>query len=138
MSDDNAYEFPIDRSKIREFARATRTQNPAHEGASAVITPTFLTHARLAWEPLETSPMLELGFDLGRVLHGEETYEFHGPPPRAGQVLSVTSRLGERWEKEGRRGGTMRFAELINEFRGEDGELVATQVTTVIETGKQE
>lgn len=134
---DTAYEFPVERSKIREFAKATKTRNTAHEGPDAVIPPTFLTHARLSWEPSELSPIAELGFDLGRVLHGEEEYVFHGAPPRAGQTLQVTPRMGDRWEKEGKRGGVMRFAQIVNEFRDDSGELVATQTTTVLETGKR-
>ena len=50
--------------------------------------------------------------------------------------LSVTSRLGDRWEKEGKRGGVMRFARLITEYRDEAGTLVAEQRTTVIETAR--
>lgn len=136
MSD--TYEFPVERGKIREFATATKSRHPDHEGDDAVIPPTFLTHARLSWEPLEMSPALELGFDLGRILHGEEEYVFHGPPPRAGQTLHVSTRMGDRWEKAGKRGGTMRFAQMINEFRDDEGSLVATQTTTVLETGAKE
>jgi hypothetical protein len=131
-----SYEFPVERSKIREFAKATKSRHAAYDGPDAVIPPTFLTHARLSWEPLELSPAAELGFDLGRILHGEEEYVFHGPPPRAGQTLHVTTRMGERWEKAGRRGGTMRFAQMVNEFHDDAGVLVATQITTVLETGK--
>lgn len=132
------YEFPVERSKIREFAKATKSRHPDHDGPDAVIPPTFLTHARLAWEPPELSPAAELGFDLGRVLHGEEEYVFHGPPPRAGQTLHVSTRMGDRWEKEGKRGGVMRFAQMVNEFRDDAGTLVATQTTTVLETGGKE
>lgn len=137
MSDDQSYDFPVEQGKIREFAKATKTRNPAYAGSDAVIPPTFLTHARLSWEPSDLSPVAELGFDLGRVLHGEEEYVFHGPPPQAGQTLSVTTRMGDRWEKAGKRGGTMRFAQMVNEFRDDEGTLVATQTTTVLETGKK-
>lgn len=130
------YEFPIDRSKIREFARATKSRHPDHQGPDAVIPPTFLTHARLAWQPKELDPLTDMGLDLRRTLHGEEVYEFHGPPPTAGETLAVESRLGRQWEKDGRRGGTMRFAEIISDFRADDGRLVATQTTTVLETGR--
>ena len=73
---------------------------------------------------------------MRRVLHGEEEYIFHGPPPRAGQTLTVEARLGERWEKEGKRGGTMRFARVINEFRDAAGNLVAEQRSVVVETAR--
>ena len=129
------YQFPIERGKIREFARATKSTNDAHQGPDAVIPPTFLTHAGLAWEPQELNAARELGFDLGRLLHGEEEYVFYGPPPRAGRTLSVTTRIGDQWQKSGSRGGVMRFAQIVREFRDETGALVATQTTTAIETG---
>ena len=129
------YDIPIERGKIREFARAAGSRNPAYDGPDAVIPPTFLTTAANFWAgPGDQS--FDLGFELARVLHGEEEYEFFGPPPRAGQTLSASSRLGDRWEKEGKRGGTMRFARLVTEYRDEHGTLVAEQRTTVIETAR--
>ncbi|HEV2360128.1 MAG TPA: MaoC family dehydratase N-terminal domain-containing protein [Acidimicrobiales bacterium] len=130
-----SYEIPIERGKIREFARATQSRNPAYEGPGAVIPPTFLTTAQHFWAT-DFGHLAELGFNLARLLHGEEEYEFFGPPPHAGQTLTATSRLGDRWEKEGKRGGVMRFAKTITEFRDETGRLVAEQRTTIIETAR--
>lgn len=127
--------MPIERGKIREFARATQSRNPAYDGPDAVILPTFLTTAGNFWST-GARPIGELGFDLRRVLHGEEEFEFFGPLPRAGQTLTAASRLGEQWEKEGKRGGVMRFAKLVTEYRDQAGELVAEQRTTIIETAK--
>ena len=59
--------------------------------------------------------------DLRRVLHGGQEYMFHGPPPRAGQELTVQTRVAEIYEKEGKRGGTMTFVVTVTEFRDEDG-----------------
>lgn len=129
------YEVPIERGKIREFARAAQSHNPAYDGPDAVIPPTFLTTAGHFWQT-GAHPAADLGFELARILHGEEEYEFFGPPPHAGQTLTVTSRMGDRWEKEGRRGGVMRFAKLISEYRDASGTLVAEQRTTIIETAK--
>ena len=128
------YEWPIEFGKVREFAQAVKSDNPAHQGAAALIPPTFLTTARLVWEPAADSAISQLGFDMTRVLHGEEEYEFFGPPPRAGQTLEVQSRVEQRFEKPGGRGGTMRFAVVVNEFSDPSGTTVARQRTTVIET----
>jgi hypothetical protein len=130
------YEVPIERGKVREFARAAQSRQPAYDSVDAVVPPTFLTTAQNLWASVADIPAAELDFDLARVLHGEEEYEYFGPPPRAGTVLTATARLGERWEKEGRRGGTMRFARLVTEFRDPTGALVAEQRTTVIETAR--
>ena len=130
-----SYSIPIERGKIREFARAAQSRNPAYDGPDAVIPPTFLTTANNYWSDGDT-PAAGLGFELARILHGEEEYEFFGPPPRAGQTLTATGRVGDRWEKEGKRGGVMRFAKLVTEYRDDAGNLVAEQRTTVIETAK--
>jgi acyl dehydratase len=57
-------------------------------------------------------------------LHAEQHFEYHRPL-RPGDVLSATSRAGDRWEKEGR-SGKLRFTEHITEYRDEHGELVIT------------
>lgn len=127
----------IERGKIREFARAGQSTNPAYDGPDAVIPVTFLITAQSWWaDPSEPHPIQELGFDPARMLHGEEEYEFFGPPPRAGTTLDVTTRLADVWEKEGKRGGTMRFAKAVTEFRDAAGTLVAEQRTTIIETAR--
>lgn len=130
-----SFEVPIERGKIREFARAAKSRNPAYDGPDAVVPPTFLTTANNFWAEGE-SGFGGLDFELARVLHGEEEFEFFGPPPRAGPTLTATPRIGDRWEKEGKRGGVMRFAKLVTEYRDEAGNLVAEQRTTVIETAK--
>src|SRR5207248_2559579 len=127
------YEMPLERGKVREFARATQSRNRAYAGPDAVIPATFLTHARLAWEPRGDGQIDKLGFDMRRILHGEEEYVFHGPPPKVGQTLTVDTRTESRWEKEGKRGGTMRFARVVNEFRDAAGTLVAEQRSVVVE-----
>jgi hypothetical protein len=75
-----------------------------------------------------------VGFDRRRLLHGEQEYVFHGPPPRAGQTLTARDRIESRYEKPGRRGGTMRFAVVVTEYRADDGTLVAEARATYIET----
>lgn len=130
------YELPIERGKLREFALATQSTNPAYLEDRPVVPPTFLTTAFLTWEPDGEPGVDDLGFDAARVLHGEEEFTFHGPLPRAGQTLRVASRLGERTVKEGRRGGTMTIAEIVHEFEDEHGNKVATQRTVLVETAK--
>ncbi|MBW3667896.1 MAG: MaoC family dehydratase N-terminal domain-containing protein [Actinobacteria bacterium] len=131
-----SYEVPLERGKFREFALATKAESVAHFTDDPVMPATFLTVARLMWEPKDQNPMAGAGLDRRRVLHGEEEYAFHGPPPRAGQTLTVESRLDEQWEKTGKRGGVMRFVRVLTEFRDETGALVAEQRSTAIETAR--
>jgi len=125
---------PIERGKVREFARATGSGNPAYDAPDAPVPPTFLTTARAFWTVERTD--LGIDFELARLLHGEEEYEFFGPPPQAGEELTFEVRAGDRWEKEGKRGGKMRFAQIITEYRDGSGALRAVQRTTLLETTK--
>lgn len=125
------FEVPVERGKIREFAAAMQSEAPEYQGEDAVVPPTFLVSSSL-WAPPGSRP--DHGFDRRRLLHGEQEYVFHGPPPRTGQVLRASAHVAERYEREGKRGGTMRFAVLVTEFRDADGRLVAEQRMTVLET----
>jgi N-terminal half of MaoC dehydratase len=131
------YEMEVERGKIREFARATMSRNPDYlDDPVAVIPPTFLMSSGFWAPPGSPAPAAALNMNLARTLHGGQEFVFYGPPPRAGAKLTTTSRVDKVYEKEGRRGGTMRFAEAVTEFRDEGGKLVAESRTTVIETGK--
>lgn len=55
-------------------------------------------------------------------LHAEQHYEYL-KPVRAGDVLTSTTRPGEKWEKTGR-SGTLKFSENITEYFNEAGEMV--------------
>jgi hypothetical protein len=128
------YEMLVEQGKIREFAAATRPDGPgepAYHGPDAVVPPTFLVSGAL-WAPPDAR--VEVGFDRRRLLHGEQEYVFHGPPPRAGQTLTARDRIENRYEKPGKRGGTMRFAVVVTEYRADDGTLVAEARATYIET----
>ena len=125
------YEMVVERGKIAEFAAAMQSQSPAYTGPGAIIPPTFLMSSAL-WAP--EGAAVDVGFDRRRLLHGEQEFIFHGPPPRAGQVLKVSDQIVDRYEKPGKRGGMMRFAVVVTEYRGEDGTLVAEARKTLIET----
>ena len=125
------YEMVVERGKIAEFAAAMQSGNPAYAGPGAVAPPTFLISSAL-WAP--EGAAVDHGFDRRRLLHGEQEFTFHGPPPRAGQTLRVSEQVVDRYEKPGKRGGMMRFAVVVTEYRDADGTLVAEARKTLIET----
>jgi hypothetical protein len=135
MSRGIEYEVVVERGKIQEFAAAMQCDDPAYRGPHAIAPPTFLTSAAL-WAP--EGARVDVGFDRKRLLHGQQEYVFHGPPPRAGQVLRVVERIEDRYEKAGKRGGRMRFAVVVTEYRAEDGTLVAEGRSTLIETAPRQ
>lgn len=124
--------------KIREFARATKSQNPAYDGGAQgePISPaTFLMSAQF-WQTGENSPLSGVELNWERILHGEQEFRFFGPPPRAGDVLTGQARIDKVYEKAGKRGGTMAFTEQVTEFRDSTGKIVAELRSVMIETSK--
>jgi hypothetical protein len=133
---DEPRQLPIERGKIREFARACKTDNPDYvESRDAVVPPTFLTTTNF-WMGAGTSPLAQLGIDLKRLLHGGQEYVFHGPPPLAGTELTFQTRVDKIYEKEGKRGGTMTFVISETTFTNQRGEDVLKSRSTIIETAK--
>jgi hypothetical protein len=130
------FELDVERGKVREFARAVRATHPAFfDGDRPVSPPTFLT-TMFFWEHdvAEANPWSAVKMDPRRGMHAEQEYVFFGPPPRAGTRLHCRSRITDVYEKQGKRGGTLRFAVMVTEFRDGDGRLVAEARLTGVET----
>jgi acyl dehydratase len=130
--------FPIDESHVLQFARAVGDPNPiysdhhyaAQHGIGAILTPpTFMmagdhfdpTYSR---RPQPGIPWFGSGRGASGTpggtpqqtgFHAEQVFEYHRHPV-VGDVLRVSERAGRRWEKQGRRGGVLRFRETISEF----------------------
>ena len=65
------------------------------------------------------------------VIRGQDVTSFQ--PVQAGETLSVSEYIESTYEKEGKRGGTMRFAVVVTEFRDPSDTLVAEARATYIE-----
>ena len=134
------FEFPIEWSKVSEFARAIKDPNPVYYDAAIAekecggipIPPTFLQAAAF-WQNEESSPRLD--FDLRRILHGEQEFEFF-KPIFVGDLLTGVARLADIIEKEGGRGGKMTMMIMETEYTNQRGDKVATARSTLIETGQ--
>ena len=68
-------------------------------------------------------------------LHAEQEYTYHRQL-NPGDVLTAEAKPGKEWEKEGRRGGTLKFTEAITEYRDQNGELVITARSVGVTTEK--
>ena len=145
--------FPIEAGHIMMFARAIGDDNPVYydreqaarsEVGGIIAPPTFVQASAqydpdyplrprtgVTWHGSSRNPSgRESTSDApsaggGTRLHAEQHYEYHHPL-RPGDVLIPHVREGETWEKQGRRGGLLRFFETITEYRSEDGELVVS------------
>ena len=128
------FQVDVERGKVREFARATRSANPDYlDDPRPVVPPTFLT-TMIFWSGPESDPWQAVGMDQSRGLHAEQEFVFHGPPPRAGTTLTAQSRIESIETKAGRRGGELTFVVMVTEFRDPSGQLVAEARLTGVET----
>lgn len=71
----------------------------------------------------------------GTGLHAEQRFDYHRPM-KAGDVLAAESKPGRTWTKTGRRGGVLKFAEQVTEYRDAEGELVITATSVSVATEK--
>jgi hypothetical protein len=130
------FRMVVEEGKIREFAKAIKSANPAYLNDPVPYSPaTFLASATF-WQDAASSPWGDGRPPHERLLHGEQTFIFHGEPPRAGDVLICQARLGEPYVKAGRRGGELTFTEMTTEFRTQGGDLVAEAIATLIVTSR--
>ncbi|MDZ7729218.1 MAG: MaoC family dehydratase N-terminal domain-containing protein [Dehalococcoidia bacterium] len=148
------FKFPVDLSAIMLFARSlgdirpeySDPDSPEAKAVGGVVTPPTFVQSSSHWQPdypldltrPRTGPPPkhrgdEGGGGLGRGLHAEQHYEYHHPI-YAGDTLTVSTRPGERWEKEGRRGGKLQFSESITEYRNQDGVLCVTARSVGVQT----
>jgi hypothetical protein len=132
------FQWIVERGKISEFARACLNDGDAYDADGAVAPPTF-PQTTSFWQRRSGGaggrPRLARPFDPRRLLHGEQEFEYLRPL-RAGERLSGQTKLKDYYEKEGKRGGVMRFAVFETEFRDEAGDVVAYSRGTSIETAK--
>jgi len=127
----------VEEGKVREFARAVKSANPAYvaDGPQATSPVTFLASSAF-WQGPDASPWGDARLNWERILHGEQEFVFPGPPPAAGTELVAESRIDRVYEKEGKRGGTMTFVEAVTEYRDASGAVVAESRSTIIETSQ--
>ena len=142
-----SYEFPIEAGHIMAFARSLGDDNPRYfrdassdaVDASPTIAPPTFAQASVRFLPkvpsidradesvaisnTRESEGESIAVVEGNQLHAEQHFEYRRPVV-AGEVLRVTTRDGDTWQKEGRRGGTLTFKESFTEFVDADGDVV--------------
>ena len=154
--------FPVEASHIMMFARAIGDPNPVYadpdspeaRAAGGIVAPP--TFAMASWqfqpehplrpqpgkpwfgsgrEPTSAPPSKDDG-SRARGLHAEQHFEYH-QPMRPGMVLTATMKDGAKWEKESKRGGTLKFSESVTEFRdAATGDLVVTARMVGVQTAR--
>lgn len=129
-----AYEMPVERGKIREFAAATGATDPIYQGPNPPVPPTFLATS-MHWEPQDPPLAARLGLNMGRVLQGGQEYTYLDTLPRAGDVLHAETSVESVTEKSSSAGVAMTVIVVLTRFARPDGRVVAEGRATVIERG---
>jgi acyl dehydratase len=135
------FKMQVDWSKVREFARAIKDpsavyfdQDAAKKDLGGIPVPVTFLQTSAFWTDDTSSPGFG-GFDLRRILHGEQEFEFF-KPIFVGDTLTGVSKISDFYEKEGGRGGKMTFLVSETEYTNQKGEKVAISRSTLIETGQ--
>jgi acyl dehydratase len=132
-------EFPIERGKIAEFARAIESPESVYfdrEAARAAgfenvpAPPTYAMVSAFFSGP-GSRPRIDI--DMRYALHAEQEFEYFAPVV-AGDTLTGRTRLAGQHEKQGRRGGTMKFFVLETEYTNQRGEKVLAVRQTLLQT----
>lgn len=138
------FELPVPEDKIKEFALAVGSEDPVHfdvdaareRGFPAQLAPPTFTVSQIFPVPREKREQrLGANLDYARVLHGEQEFVYKRLPV-AGETLKGRMRISKDFEKEGKRGGSMRFVTYESVFTDADGEEVLTAFYTLLQTSQ--
>jgi N-terminal half of MaoC dehydratase len=148
--------MPVEATHILMFARAIGDDNPiyrdpeyaARSETGGIIAPPTFPRAVSQFDPdypMRPKPG-QKWFGSGKNptgldgpaptsggLHAEQHFEYHRQL-RPGDVLTVTTKDGPKWEKESKRAGKLLFQERIQEYRDQEGELVITARAVSVRT----
>lgn len=144
----------IERGPVSNFAKAIKDDNPAYQTPEAAreaglenipIPPTY-PFAMANWGSFpeqqpeghdKPNPMMGVFGGLmkngGLILHGEQEFIYHGPVV-VGDTLTMEGRIRDIYEKQSGE-KTMTFIVSEQDYRNQHGELVLTQVTSILHRG---
>ena len=123
------FKMHVDWSKVREFARAIKDPNPIYfdrtgeEGTRRSAGAGHVPADERVLDRRDSSPGFG-GFNMRRILHGEQEFEFF-KPIFVGDTLTGVTKVANVLEKEGGRGGKMTLVITETEYSNQKGEKVA-------------
>jgi acyl dehydratase len=131
-----ATQFTVERGRLRFFAKAIGETDPVYtdlEAARAAgyadlpAPPTFLFSAEL--DSGSTFSMLEmLGIDIGKILHGEQSFSYRGNVV-AGDSVTVQSTITDIYE---RKDGALQFVVKQSDVVNQRAETVARMRSVIV------
>jgi acyl dehydratase len=134
------FSFPVDESKVREFALAIKDPSLRYIDPATAATEGFdglpapLTFAVVAAHHRDAAAAVDLlGLDISRVVVGEVGWQYEQPVV-VGDRLDGRRVVADVNFREGGRGGRMTLVTLETELRNQHGELAIRQREVLIET----
>ncbi len=134
-------ELPVERGKIREFARATATSDPVHTSAADAIAagfpaiPATATYTVGVAHYRDQAAFVEsLGLDITRIVVGSVSWRYLRVAVE-GDLLTATRTVESDERREGR-SGPVRIVTLVTDFVDQRGELVVVQHEALIERAR--
>lgn len=120
----------VEKGRLRFFAKAIGETDPVYTDEAAAkaagypslpVPPSFLMC--LEAEGRDTDHIVEavFGFDLGRILHAEQGFEYHAMA-FAGDVLTFDTQVADVYEKKG---GALTFVVQCTRVSNQDGRHIA-------------
>ncbi len=130
------FSVEVEKGRLRFFAKATGQDDPIYLDENAAkaagysslpAPPTFMFSLDLEQrEPFKVFDIL--GVDLGRVLHGEQSFSYH-KPICAGDVITLQSQVTDIFDKKG---GMLEFIVQSTKASNQNGEFVGEMVRTIV------
>lgn len=120
----------VEKGRLRFFAKAIGETDPIYtdeEAARAAgyptlpVPPTFLACLESEGRDMQELITDVLGFDLGRILHAEQAFDYHAMA-FAGDLLTFETRVADVYEKKG---GALTFVVLETRVSNQRGEHIA-------------
>lgn len=131
----------VEKGQLKFFAHATGETNPIYFDEDAAraaghpalpAPPTFVFSLALGAPPTKGNLLGDMGVDMHRILHGEQSFTYY-QPLYAGQTITLTTTTSDIYEKKG---GALEFIVQDTKATNAAGELcVEMRVVTVVRNG---
>ena len=127
----------VEKGEIRQFAGAIGATDPIHTDLAAaraagypnLVAPPTLVFCLAQRNSEPTDALVKLGFDVAKLLHGEQHFDyFH--PVCAGDTIVLTTRIEDIYEKKG---GLLEFMVQKTDAVNRDGVLCARMTAVVVQ-----
>jgi acyl dehydratase len=128
--------LPIERSRLRFFAKAIGETDPVYTDLAAArdagypdlpAPPTFVFAAELDSGAVDLL-LARLGIPVARLLHGEQGFIYH-LPVCVGDTITVRSRIEDIYDKKG---GALEFVVKASRATNQSDELVAEMRSVLV------